>query len=211
MGSYQRTIARGGKHEIVIKKSRFICTLARVTSEEESRAGIDEVKKRHWDANHNCSAYRIGPDGRFQRTSDDGEPSGTAGVPMLEVLSRRDLIDVVAIVTRYFGGTLLGAGGLIRAYGQAVSGAVDEVGIVERRPVTLAHVVADYSEAGRLENALRASEFSLGGIEHAAAVTFEIRLDEPDLPSFEQWLADATNGRGQIRIAGQVLVEVPVV
>ncbi|MCC6793247.1 MAG: YigZ family protein [Thermomicrobiales bacterium] len=210
MSSYQRTIARDGSHEIVVKKSRFICTLARVTSEAEARAAIDEVKKRHWDANHNCSAYRIGAGGRFQRTSDDGEPSGTAGVPMLEVLSRRDLIDVVAIVTRYFGGTLLGAGGLIRAYGQAVSAAVDEVGIVERRPVTLVEVEADYAEAGRLENALRATEFNLGGIAHGAAVTFEIRLDEHELPGFEAWLADATNGRGHARVAGEVLVEVPV-
>lgn len=209
MQPFQRTIAAPGTHEIVIKNSRFICTLARAATEEEARATIDEVKRRNWDANHNCSAYRVGPGGQFQRTSDDGEPSGTAGVPMLEVLSRRELTDTVAIVTRYFGGTLLGAGGLIRAYGQAVSGAVDAVGIVERRPLMLVEVDADYADAGRLENALRVAGYTLGPITHGTAVTFEIRLDEPDLPSFETWLADTTNGRSHARVSGQILVEVP--
>lgn len=208
--SYPRTIAAPGSHEIVIKKSRFICTLARAASDEEARAAIDEVRKRHWDANHNCTAYRIGPGGHLQRTSDDGEPSGTAGAPMLSVLTRRDLTDTVAIVTRYFGGILLGAGGLIRAYGQAVSDAVDAVGIVERRPLLLVAVEADYAAAGRLENALRASRFDLGGVTHTDRVTFELRLDTPDLPAFERWLAETTNGQNHARIDGQTEVEVPV-
>lgn len=211
MESYPRTIAASGSHEIVIKKSRFICTLARAATDEEARAVIDEVRKRHWDANHNCTAYRIGPGGHLQRTSDDGEPSGTAGAPMLAVLTRRDLIDTVAIVTRYFGGILLGAGGLIRAYGQAVSDAVDAVGIVERRPLLLVVVEADYAAAGRLENALRASRFDLGGVTHTDRVTFELRLDTPDLPVFERWLAETTNGQNHARVAGQTEVEVPLV
>src|SRR3954453_14347581 len=127
MRSYPRTIAASDANEIVIKKSRFICTLARVSTEDEARAAIEDVRKRYWDANHNCSAYRVGPGGQLQRTSDDGEPAGTAGAPMLAVLTRRDLTDTVAVVTRYFGGVLLGTGGLIRAYGQAVSAAVDAV------------------------------------------------------------------------------------
>lgn len=210
MEPYERTIAAPGSHEIVIKKSRFICHLARAATEEEARAAIDEVKRRHWNANHNCSAYRVGPGGALQRTSDDGEPSGTAGVPMLEVLARRELTDTIAVVTRYFGGTLLGAGGLIRAYGQAVSSAIDAVGIVERRPLRVIEVDADYADAGRLENALRAAGYALGPINRGAAVTFEVRLSERELPGFEAWLADATNGRGHARDGGRMLVEVPV-
>ena len=150
MADIARLIARHGTHEIVVKKSRFICTLSRATTEDEARAAIEAVRKRHWDATHNCSAYRVGPGGAFQRTSDDGEPAGTAGAQMLAVLTKRDLTDTVAVVTRYFGGVLLGAGALIRAYGQAVSEAIDTVGIVERRPLALVTFEAGYAEAGRL-------------------------------------------------------------
>jgi len=210
MPPFPRTIAAPGSHEIVIKKSRFICTLARAATEDEARAAIDTVRRRHWDANHNCSAYRVGPGGHLQRTSDDGEPAGTAGAPMLAVLTRRDLTDTVAVVTRYFGGILLGAGGLIRAYGRAVSEAIDAVGIVERRPLSLVVVEADHADAGRLEHALRTAGYALGPITHAARVAFEVRLDEPNLPAFETWLAEATSGRCRARVAGQIDVEVPV-
>jgi uncharacterized YigZ family protein len=210
MHVHPRTIAAPGTHEIVVKKSRFVCTLSRAATEEDARAAIEDVRRRCWDANHNCSAYRVGPGGHLQRTSDDGEPAGTAGVPMLAVLTRRDLTDTVAVVTRYFGGILLGAGGLIRAYGQAVSDAVDAVGIVERRPLALVAVEADHGDAGRLEHALRAAGYSLGPVTHAARVAFEIRLDEADLPAFETWLAETTNGRSRARVAGHAQVEVPV-
>lgn len=208
--TFPRTIARTGAAELVVKKSRFIATLTRVAGEEEARGAIDAAKRRYWDANHNCSAYRIGPGGRFQRSNDDGEPAGTAGAPMLAVLNQRDLTDVVAVVTRYFGGTLLGAGGLIRAYGQAVTDAVNAVGIVERRPVSLVAVEADYADAGRLEHAIRTSPFQLGGIDHGARVTFEMRLDGPDIPRFETWLADATNGNTTAVVIGETEIEVPV-
>lgn len=210
MEAFPRTIAAAGSHEIIVKKSRFICTLQRAESEEEARAVIDEVRRQYWDANHNCSAYRVGPDGRFQRTSDDGEPAGTAGAPMLAVLTRRDLTDTVAVVTRYFGGVLLGAGGLIRAYGHAVSEAVNAVGIVEVRRVALVAVEAEHAEAGRLEHALRTADYVLGPVTYGARVTFEVRLDEPDVPAFETWLAEATNGKCQARIAGCAPVEVLV-
>ena len=129
---------------------------------------------------------------------------------MLAVLTRRDLTDTVAVVTRYFGGILLGAGGLIRAYGQAVSEAIDTVGIVERRPLSLIAVEADHGEAGRLEHALRTAGYALGPIAHGERVAFEIRLDEPDLPAFETWLAETTNGRCRARVAGRIDVEVPI-
>lgn len=211
MTNYPRTIAASGSTEIVIKKSRFICTVARAATEDEARAAIEAVRRRYWDANHHCTAYRIGLGGQFQRTSDDGEPAGTAGTPMLAVLTRRDLTDTVAVVTRYFGGVMLGAGGLIRAYGQAVTTAVDAIGIVERHPVSVIAVESNHGDAGRLEHALRGSRYELGPVTHAARVTFEVRLDDGALPGFETWLAEATNGRGQARVVGLVEVEVPVV
>lgn len=119
-----RTIKENGQSEIEIKKSRFICSLKRIESEEEAKNFIQEIKKEHWKANHNCSAFVIGEKNEIQRSSDDGEPSGTAGVPMLEVLKKNQLINVAAVVTRYFGGTKLGTGGLIRAYTHAVSSIV---------------------------------------------------------------------------------------
>jgi len=210
MTAYARTIAANGSHEIVVKKSRFRCTLARAASEDEARTAIEDVRRRHWDASHNCTAYRVGPGGHLQRTSDDGEPAGTAGAPMLAVLARRDLTDTVAVVTRWFGGVLLGAGGLIRAYGQAVSDAVDAVGVVERRPVALVAVEADHADAGRLEHALRGAGYALGAVTHAARVGFEIRVAEPEVPAFAAWLAEATNGKSAARVAGTVHVEVPV-
>ena len=141
-----RTIRENGIHEIEIKKSRFICHLRRVKSEEEAQVFIEEVKKEHWKATHNCSAYTIGLNDEIQRAHDDGEPSGTAGVPMLEIFLKRELKNVAAVVTRYFGGTKLGAGGLIRAYGGAVNEAVNNIGVVERQLQQLIDVTVTYSK-----------------------------------------------------------------
>ena len=127
MLEFYKTISQEGQEEIIIKGSRFICSLKRVTDEEEAKAFIQGVKKEHWKATHNCSAYLIGDTNHIQRAHDDGEPSGTAGVPMLEVLKKNDLRYVAAVVTRYFGGTKLGAGGLIRAYGKSVSSALRSI------------------------------------------------------------------------------------
>ncbi len=207
-----RMIATAGEHraEIEVKRSRFIATVARVVTEEEARTVIGRLRTEHWQANHNCTAWRIGEGGRSQRTSDDGEPSGTAGIPMLEVLKRRDVTDVVAIVTRYFGGTLLGAGGLIRAYGQAVTAVLDEVGIVERRPLSVVAVRASHQDAGRLDNALRTTDYQLGDVAYADRVTFELYLSEEDLLGFTDWLAETTSGRSVPEVVGTRFVEVPV-
>jgi uncharacterized YigZ family protein len=158
MASTHRIVACHGTHETEIKKSRFICHLFRVASEDDARAQIEAVRKEHWNANHNCTAWIIGDGMTSQRSSDDGEPSGTAGMPMLEVLRRREVTDTLVIVTRYFGGIMLGAGGLIRAYSGAVSEALDTIGIVERVPLSVVNVTANYDDAGRIENAIRARE-----------------------------------------------------
>ena len=126
-----KTIKNDGICEEDIKKSRFICQLKRISTEDEGRQFIAEVKKEHYKATHSCSAMIVGEDALIKRSSDDGEPSGTAGVPMLTVLEKQGLTNVVAVVTRYFGGIKLGAGGLIRAYSGSVANALKEIGIVE--------------------------------------------------------------------------------
>lgn len=203
-----RMIARDGQHEIEIKKSRFITSLFRVTSEEEARARIEATRKTYWDANHNCTAWAIGPGQRLQRSSDDGEPSGTAGVPMLEVLKRREVTDTLAIVTRYFGGVLLGAGGLIRAYGQSVSAAIDDIGVVERKPLAVQTLVASYDDAGRIENAIRASDFPLTDVAYSDRVTFELVLEPEEVERLAHWVAELTNGAIAPMDGGTRFVEV---
>ena len=209
MDAPHRMIARDGQHEIEIRKSRFICSLFRVTSEDEARARIDETRKTYWDANHNCTAWVIGPGQRLQRSSDDGEPSGTAGIPMLEVLRRRELTDTLAIVTRYFGGIMLGAGGLIRAYGQAVSAAVDAIGVVERKPISVRTVTAAYDDAGRIEHAIRASDYPLADVHYGQQVTFELVLEPEQTEQFARWIAEQTNGAIAPEDGGTRYVEVP--
>ncbi|MFJ6215301.1 YigZ family protein [Streptomyces sp. NPDC092296] len=203
------TVKRPGRHEIEIKKSRFICSLARVADEEEAQAFIAAVRKERWDARHNCTAFVVGEEQRRERSSDDGEPAGTAGVPMLEVLRRRGVTDTVAVVTRYFGGVLLGAGGLVRAYGAAVSGALDEVGTVERRPVALLAVTVDHARAGRLENDLRAAGHAVREVAYGATgVRVEVGVPEPDTAAFHAWLAEATGGTAVAEAAGRTHIEV---
>ncbi|GAA3728476.1 putative YigZ family protein [Spinactinospora alkalitolerans] len=203
-----RTIRRGGEHEIEIRRSRFICALARVGDEDEARAFIAERRRLHWNAAHNCTAYVLGDDGRIQRSSDDGEPSGTAGVPMLEVLRHRGITDAVAVVTRYFGGVKLGAGGLIRAYGNAVSAAVDASGVLERRTLPVVAVVADYLRAGRLESELRVSSHRVLGVRYEADVHIDVAIEEADLPGFEAWLAELTGGHALCEVQGSTTIEV---
>lgn len=203
-----RTIKRGGEHEIEVRRSRFICALHRASDEEAARAFIAERRREHWNATHNCTAYVLGPDGGVQRSSDDGEPGGTAGVPMLEVLRQRGLTDTVAVVTRYFGGTKLGAGGLIRAYGGAVAAAVDALGVLERRELLVVGVRADYLLAGRLESGLRGSRFHVRGVDYGSDVRIDVALAASDLDEFELWLAEATGGRAVHQVRDTVVVEV---
>jgi uncharacterized YigZ family protein len=188
------SVAREGGHEIEIKRSRFLCALAPVTSEDAARAFVAARRRADPGARHHCSAFVLGPDGRTQRSSDDGEPAGTAGTPMLEVLRRRELTDTVAVVTRYFGGVLLGAGGLVRAYGQAVSDALAVVGVLEHRRLELVEVAVGYDRAGRLENDLRASQYVLHATRFDELARFEIGVAPGESGTFTSWLADLTHG-----------------
>ena len=160
------TLAAGGdfRHELDIKRSRFITVLLRAGTEDAARDLVAGLRREFHDARHHCSAFVIGPDRTVQRSSDDGEPSGTAGIPMLEALLRRetapgvsDLSDVSAVVVRYFGGVLLGAGGLVRAYSESVSAALDLAPLVRRSRLRICSMAVPHAEAGRLENDLRAA------------------------------------------------------
>lgn len=203
------TIAQNGIHEIEIKKSRFICSLFRVTSEEEAREKIQEVKKEHWKATHNCSAYLIGAHHEIQRSSDDGEPSGTAGIPMLEVLKKQDLHDTLAIVTRYFGGTKLGAGGLIRAYSQSVSEALQAVGIVERKRQQEIFLTIDYPQLGKVEHFIETSPYTIQNIQYTDKVILTILADQPLIESCQNDLIQLLSGQVQIKLGAFSYHEIP--
>jgi uncharacterized YigZ family protein len=203
-----RTVAREGVHESEIKRSRFLCALAPAADEETAQDFVRRVRKAHPTAGHHCFAYVIGPDGRLHRASDDGEPGGTAGTPMLQVLLGREVRDTVAVVTRYYGGIQLGAGGLARAYGGAVSAALDLIGTVERRLLALLTVTTDHQRAGRLENELRAAGRTVRGVSYAAEVTFHLGVPEAEVAAFRSWLADATSGTARCAIEGSAYVNV---
>lgn len=193
------TVKNAGEHEIVIEKSKFVAQITRATTEEEAQTFIQEIKKKHWDATHNCSAYLIGEHNQIQKANDDGEPSGTAGVPMLEVLKKRDLKDTVVVVTRYFGGIKLGAGGLIRAYGKAVSEGLNAIGVVERRLMRVMHTKIDYTWLGKIENELRShSSFILKEIHYLDNVEVETYVAEEMKESFVDWMTELTNGQAEI-------------
>lgn len=201
------TVKEYGEHEIIIQKSRFIAQIKRAETETEAQAFIQEVKKKHWNATHNCSAYLIGEHDQIQKANDDGEPGGTAGVPMLEVLKKRNLKDTVVVVTRYFGGIKLGAGGLIRAYGKATSEGLDTIGIVERILKQVIHTTIDYTWLGKIEKELRASEHKIKEIHYLDKVEIETYVDEGLVPSFREWMIELTNGQCTIRQGETVYLE----
>ncbi|XJZ26963.1 YigZ family protein [Bacillota bacterium Lsc_1132] len=201
------TVKQYGEHEIVIEKSRFIAHIERAETEEQAQEFIQSIKKKHWNATHNCSAYLIGEYDQIQKANDDGEPSGTAGVPILEVLKKRHLKDTVVVVTRYFGGIKLGAGGLIRAYGKSTSEGLNAVGIVERRLVQTIHVTIDYTWLGKLEKELRASEYKIKQIHYLDKVEIEVYVEENKTEAFTEWMVELTNGQTDIRLGEKMYLE----
>lgn len=201
--------AGSGSVEHEVRKSRFIGHVARATTELEARELIGMISREHWNASHNCYAWSLGEHPRLQRSSDDGEPSGTAGVPILEVLRQRDLTDTVLVVTRYFGGTKLGAGGLIRAYSTSASSVIDHVGIVERKRQARFTITVSFDDAGRLENTLRAAGDDPDSVDYGERVTLRMTMDPARTPEFEAWVAEQTSGRATIEHHEPVFAEVP--
>ncbi|MFF6793936.1 YigZ family protein [Streptomyces filamentosus] len=203
MQEQYRTLAHEGVHETEINRSRFLCALAPVADEREAQEFVARIRREHPTATHNCYAYVIGADASVQKASDDGEPGGTAGVPMLQMLLRREMRYVAAVVTRYYGGVKLGAGGLIRAYGGVVGEALDALGTITRQRYRLATVVVDHQRAGKLENDLRSTGRAVREVRYADAVTIEIGLPDNDVPAFRAWLADATAGTATLELGGE--------
>lgn len=203
MQEQYRTVARAGVHETEINRSRFICALAPAATEQEAQDFVARIRREHPTASHNCFAYVIGADASVQKASDDGEPGGTAGVPMLQMLMRREMRYVAAVVTRYYGGVKLGAGGLIRAYGGVVGEALDELGTITRQRFRLATITVGHQRAGRLENDLRATGLAVREVRYAEAVIIEIGLPDSAVESFRSWLADATAGEALLELGGE--------
>lgn len=201
------TIYQNGEHQIEIKKSKFICHLFRIENEEQAKEYIAKIKKEHYKANHNCSAYMLGENFEIQRSSDDGEPSGTAGVPMLEVLKKNQLQNTLAIVTRYFGGIKLGAGGLIRAYSTSVSEALKEIGIVQGKLQQLLDITIDYHQLGKLQNYLENEQIAIQEIDYLEQITVKVAIDINQCESFQNALIDLFNNQLSIQILDQKYVE----
>ena len=201
------TVKGPGENEIVIEKSRFIAHVARTETEEEAQEFIQNIKKAHWNATHNCSAYMIGEHDQIQKANDDGEPSGTAGVPILEVLKKKHLKDTVVVVTRYFGGIKLGAGGLIRAYSKATSEGINATGVVQRKLMRIISTKVDYTWLGKLENELRSSVYLIKEIHYLDNVVIDTYVEEEQTESFTQWMIELTNGQGEISNGELVYLE----
>lgn len=199
--------------EIEVKRSRFICRLVRVDTEDAARAAVDVARKEHWGARHHCSAFVLGPQGapdQVRRSNDDGEPSGTAGRPMLEALSGRGLVDCVAVVTRYFGGTLLGAGGLVRAYSEAVLSTIDQAqsrgALVERERRELFTLTLSHTDAGRIEAELRQRGVLILGTDYGQSALLHIADD--DAERLTAIVAHVTAGSAHLETLGHEWVDV---
>ncbi|MDQ0047403.1 putative YigZ family protein [Paenibacillus polymyxa] len=193
-----RTVRGAGNKEIVIRKSRFIGHIQPVQTEEEATAFIERIKKEHWNATHNCSAYMIGERDEIQKQSDDGEPSGTAGKPILEVIRNQKLKNVAIVVTRYFGGILLGAGGLIRAYSDGAVAAIEAGDAITRVLHREVFVELDYTWLGKVENELRNRSIRTGETMFTDKVTLTCLPLAGDAESFSNWITDLTQGQSLV-------------
>ena len=189
-----RTIAKQAQDEFVEKRSRFIGYAKPVQTEAEATAFIAEIKSRHWDATHNVYAYVL-REGQLQRYSDDGEPQGPAGIPVLDVLQKSHVTDTVLVVTRYFGGILLGGGGLVRAYSHGASIALQAAGVITMRECSLLRLTCDYSQYGRVGSLIPECGGVVDDTQFTEAVTLSFHMAPEQKGAFARQLADATNGQ----------------
>lgn len=193
-----KIVYRGGEGEIIEKKSRFIATVCPVNSESEAVAFIEKTKKKYWDARHNCHAFVIGERNEISRCSDDGEPSGTAGKPMLDVLLGAELHNVCVVVTRYFGGTLLGTGGLVRAYSRAVQEGLADSLIVEKTASIRMKIYTDYNGIGKIQYILAKSPAITVNTEYTDRVVAEVLIEKAQFEGLCKEIIEATGGRAEI-------------
>lgn len=200
-----KTVAQYTTTEIIVKKSRFISNIKPISNETEAIAFINEMRSKYWEATHNVYAYIIG-DQNIQRYSDDGEPSGTAGMPVLEVIKKEDLQDVVVVVTRYFGGTLLGAGGLVRAYAKSAKEALLAAGIVTNIFCDIIQIRIDYSLLGKIQNEIANSKCDIERIDYEVDVTVAVSVPVDCTHGFTKRIENLTNGRATITKIGNKYV-----
>ena len=192
------SLYKGGSGEIIEKKSRFIASIEVVKSQEEASEFINSIKKKYWDAKHNCSAFVIGDDGEITRCSDDGEPSGTAGRPMLEVLKGEKITNICVVVTRYFGGVLLGTGGLVRAYQAAVKEGLANCSVLRRIKGYALKVSCDYSDLAKIQFLCKQNDYYLGEIDYGQNVVMQIIIPIESFDALSASLMDATSARAGI-------------
>ncbi len=197
-----KILYEGGEGELVEKKSRFIATTRPVESEEEAIAFIEEMKKKYWDARHNCSAYVIGERGQIQRCSDDGEPSQTAGRPMLDVLLGEEVRNICVVVTRYFGGTLLGTGGLVRAYSGAVQEGLKNSIMVDKFLGHRLQITTDYNGIGKLQYVAAQMGLTTLDTEYTDQVVMTLMVPSPQKDQLTAQITEKTNGRAVIEDTG---------
>ena len=207
MQSY-KTVKQYGEGEIEEKKSRFLGKIKPVSTEEEAIAFIESIKKQYWDARHNCYAFIIGENSESIRCSDDGEPSGTAGKPMLEVLQNNGLKNVVAVVTRYFGGTLLGTGGLVRAYTQATQAALEEAQVATMTLMSVLEIQTDYNAIGKIKYMFAQADTLVMGEEYGVDVAVTIAGPLAEKETMQKKITEATNGKAVIEEKEQIFMAV---
>ena len=205
-----KTIASGGQAEYEIQRSRFIAAAAPVETEEAAQEFIRQQKKKYFDARHNCSAYIIGETSSKQKSSDDGEPGGTAGMPILECIKKNELTNIVIVVTRYFGGIKLGAGGLIRAYSHAASLAIGASELVEAKEFWRTALTIGYDQLGMTENWLRQNNIRTADKDFAADITLHLLLPKTEAEQISEGLIDLTAGKGKISKEELVFLQVPL-
>lgn len=195
-----KTVYQGRETEIIEKKSRFIATVKPVHSEEEALAFIESMKKKYWNATHNCFAYVIGEQFQVQRCSDDGEPSGTAGKPMLDVLLGEEIHDVAVVVTRYFGGTLLGTGGLVRAYSGATKAGLEASLVIMKKHGQKLTVETDYTGLGKIQYILGQRGLTILNSIYTDKVALEVLLPEDDIKPVMDEIREGTNGQAVMEL-----------
>ena len=193
-----KTVYEGGQGEIVEKKSRFIATVRPVQTEEEALILIEEMRKKYWDATHNCFAYVIGERREIMRCSDDGEPGGTAGKPMLDVLLGEELYNTAVVVTRYFGGTLLGTGGLVRAYSKAAQEGISASRVIEKNHGVLIEIGTDYNGVGKLQYLFAQREIPILDSQYTETVKLQILVPAKDREQIKKAVTETTSGRASI-------------
>lgn len=197
-------VYKGGQGEITEKKSRFIATVRPVESEDEAVSFINETKKKYWDARHNCSAFVIGKRQELTRCSDDGEPAGTAGRPMLDVLLKENIHNVAVVVTRYFGGVLLGTGGLVRAYQQATKAGLSASEIIEKKDGAVLFIRTDYTGIGRLQYLLAQEKITVMDTAYEADVLVKAVIPENNKKRIEKTIIEQTNGTAKLEWGDEV-------